>query len=205
MTTNKENLICYTEKSKIRKAFFSGKLKEFLNKIQAENELTEEDVKELGEYLKTLKNADEDFIERLQDVFGGKIIDEKVLPSVEELGGEIKEISNEWREKQNKALAYIERVSELIKEGKNINWGDLSIKLILMQTTLDQIRVYSDQQYHARIIDIIDNCGTSRKEAEDRARLTPQYRDYKNAVLLRDRIEQLIINTRHNEQAKNFK
>ena len=127
------------------------------------------------------------------------------MPSVEDLGGKLKEISSEWKEKQEEAINWIDGVADLIKNNKKIDWGDLSIKLILMQTTLDKIRVYADQQYHARIIDIIDNHGTSRKEAEDRSRLTPQYRDYKNAVLLRDRIEQLIINTRHNEQHKNFK
>lgn len=204
--TNDKDLICFTEKSKIKKAFFGGKLKELLNKIQSDNEVNEENIKELGEYLKTLKSEDEKFADLLQKEFGGKFIEEdKKLPSVEELGGQIAEISDEWKLKQQKALEWIDSVGELVKAGKNIDWGDLSIKLILMQSTLDKIRVYADQQYHARIIDIIDNCGTSRKEAEDRARLTPQYRDYKNAVLLRDRIEQLIINTRHNEQAKNYK
>ena len=200
-----ENLICFSEKAKIKKAFFGGKLKEFINKIQAENDVKEKDIEELGEYLKTLKNDDEKFVDKLQKTFGGKIVEEKNLPSVEELGGELKEISSEWKEKQEKALLWIDNISEIVKTGTKIDWGDLSIKLILMQTTLDKIRVYADQQYHARIIDIIDNHGTSRKEAEDRSRLTPQYRDYKNAVLLRDRIEQLIINTRHNEQHKNFK
>ena len=202
-------MICNIEKKEIRKAYFDGKLKKLMNTIQAGGESSKEDIEKLGKYLEELEKGDKSFTDKLLSVFNGKFINDEKLPSVEELQGEVVNLSEEWKTKQglaedwlNKQYDIIKRIQSGEKEPKNF-WGDLSINIIMMQTTLDKIRVYFDQQYHARIIKMMDEFETTRKEAEDRAKLTPQYTEYKNSILLRDRLEQLIINTRQNENNKN--
>lgn len=203
--------ICGFELDKFREAYFEGKLKKFLNTVMAKEDVTEKDAEKIGAYLSTLEEKEKTIIDKIQDVFGGHIIEikEEKLPSVEELQGEIKDMSEEWREKHAKAESWLNSQYQIIQKIQNGApppknfWGDLSMNIIIMQSTLDNIRVYFDQQFHARIIKMVDEVGCSRKEAEDRAKLTPQYRDYKTSLLLKDRLENLIVNTRKNEGYQN--
>lgn len=203
--------ICGIELSEIREAYFDGKLKKMLNKMMSKGDVGLENAENLGNFLKTLEKTEKTVIDKIEDVFGDHIIEtkEEKLPSVEELQGEVQDMSEEWRKKQEKADAWLDSIYATISKIQGgatppANfWGDTSMNIIITQSVLDKIRVYFDQQYRARIIAIMDKTDCTRKAAEDRAKLTPQYRDYKNALLLRERLEDLIINTRKREQYNN--
>ena len=68
-------------------------------------------------------------------------------------------------------------------------WG---LTIANLSRHLDADRVYKDQLYRKRMIDIIDTYGVSRKEAEERSKITQEYSDYKNAVPFKDNLEEII-------------
>ena len=204
-------MILGIKKSKIRKAYFSGKLKDILNEIQCHEELTDEKLKELEEYLKSLKTEETKFAEKLKETFGGEFVEDKKMPSVEEISSGGDTNIKEWKEKEQKAEIWLNSMYENIKQiqgEKNVAnnfWLDFSTNLIMVQSTLDKIRVFYDQQYRSRLIRFKEDYDISRAEAEEYAKLTSEYRDYKNSILMRDRIEQLVINARRHEDRTNYK
>ena len=200
------------KKSKIRKAYFSKDLKSVLNEIQSSEEMTGNKMKELDEYLSSIKEEDSKYSKKLAEMFGGDYVENKKLPSVEELQGDVSKLSDEWASKQEQAEIWINNQWEKIKQSQTGEakiasnfWLDLSTNLIILQGTLDKIRVFYDQQYRARLTLIKEDYGITRKEAEEYAKLTSEYRDYKNAILQRERIEEMIVNARRHDQKMNYR
>lgn len=182
-----ETKICGKTKDEIRKAFFKGKLKNLLNEIQSEADFSEEETKELGEYLESLRTGEDSMVKKIQKYFGGTIVEEEIkLPTVNELMEGIV-FSKEEEEKVLQILVYIE--SELNNLRHNINknlklppnyWLDESIKFFSFEPILRRYYIYKAQQYHAKITYFIDEFECSRLEAENRAHITKEYYDYKN-------------------------
>ena len=211
MTKETKDLICGVDKKVIRKAYFNKKLNQLFNKIQADGEYNEDETKKLGNFLRGLKGDEEKFVDKVIETFGGKLVENERPPSVQELQGKVVDLSKFWKDKQEKADAWVDKNFEIIKEhqsgNKKVNssfWLDLATGVIMVQNVLDKVRVYFDQQYRAVMTNIIDECGTSRKEAEERARLTPQYADYKNSLLQRERLEELIMLCKKYEARGNY-
>jgi len=82
------------------------------------------------------------------------------------------------------------------KKGVSIRrevWLNAALEITTLLQMIDQDRVYKDQIYREKMTTIIDGYSVSRAEAEERAKLTKEYRDYKNATLFRDNLENFIM------------
>jgi len=169
----------------IRKAYFDKKLEEVLNKIQGEEELTEAKVKILYSFLEKLQSEETGQVKILLDTFGGKVI-EKKPPSVEELRAGA-EYSKEEEDKAKQVVAYIEKTftntREMVNKKANIPpsyWLDTSATILSYEPILFAYYIFKRQLYFARLANIIDETGVSRLEAENRAKLTKEYAEFKN-------------------------
>lgn len=184
----------------IRKAYFENQIVDLIDKMNAKNPISEEDAQHLDAFLAGLQN------ERIEKVkaFRKYTIQEesKLLPTVTELMNldpDKKDTLDKWeldkKEDYKKARGEVERANQMIKDRNNNreDWLDLGLKLATYQYSIDQYRVWLDQKYRAKLTGIIDDFGCSRAEAEERAKLTSEYRDYKNAVLFREMTEEIIM------------
>jgi len=194
-----EDLICGEKKEYIRKKFFSQKLGELVTEIQSKREITEEDQEELMIFLSEIELQDKRNVKLLLDTFGGKIVGEDDVkpPSVAELTTGISD--KEWREKADKIIQFINTTldelrvvindSEQKKRIPKSYWLDTSVKFLSYQGIIDKDIVYKNQLYRSQITRFIDEHGCSRAEAEERARITKDYSDYKEVACLKERIE----------------
>ena len=196
----KENLICGKTEKEIRKAFFKNKLGEFMAEIQIDKSLDPKELNKLNNYLLVIQDENNDIVEEALKLFGGNVVGvetENKPPTVEELRSG--ESDKDWREKADKAIKYVQYVLDKIREkriaGKRIEekyWLDESLTVLSYEDLIDKDRVFKDQLYRARLTEIVDQYNISRKEAEERAKLTKEYSDYKNALLLKERIVEFI-------------
>ena len=196
----KENLICGKTEKEIRKAFFKNKLGEFMAEIQIDKSLDPKELNKLNNYLLVIQDENNDIVEEALKLFGGNVVGvetENKPPTVEELRSG--ESDKDWREKADKAIKYVQYVLDKIREkriaGKRIEekyWLDESLTVLSYEDLIDKDRVFKDQLYRARLTEIVDQYNISRKEAEERAKLTKEYSDYKNALLLKERIAEFI-------------
>lgn len=182
----------------LRKAYFSGKLDDFLNKCLAQGVEPQEyatieiELENLKEEADKLKKSFSKFSK----------VDEFKPPTVEDLMGltpDKKEKLKEWeKEKEsdyNQARILIDRARQATHESRvpAQDWLTWGLELATLQYSLDQYRVWKDQLYRGKLTNIIDTYGLSRAEAEERAKLTPEYRAYKEAVLFREMTEETIM------------
>lgn len=105
-----------------------------------------------------------------------------------------------WLEKMEvssrQAKAIMKDLRQRIKSGERIKrdeWLNASLEIACLLPELDHERVYRDQLYRKRLTNIIDTYNMSRAEAEERAKLTQEYRDYKICVLLRENLEEFVM------------
>jgi len=186
----KEHEICGQPLSKIREAYHQKKLQPMLEKMLASGLVTDETTAELTEFLQSEQEIGEGLVNNLIAVFGGKIINEAdAPPSAEELMAGI-EWTQDEEEKAMSVVNYIE--TELNNLRHNIHnqdknkkpippsyWLDTSTKFLSYELLLSRYYVYKSQLFNAEITKIIDKKGCSRLEAENRAKLTKEYADYK--------------------------
>lgn len=203
-----EAIICGKSESEIRKAYFKKTLPELLNDIQAEGDYSQDEIMELGNYLQVLKDSEGEAIENICKVFDGEIIEDKRPPSVDELSQGMSD--KEWREKADQAIAYIQgtldavrkKVARKEKFDRNF-WSDTALTFISYQEIIEKDLIYKEQLYRARLTRIIDDNGVSRREAEERARLTQEYFDYKAMDNLAKRLEEFYTFARRKDDDSN--
>lgn len=205
-----ELIICGKTEGLIRKAYFDKKLPQLLDEIQAESKFDEGEIEKLGFYLETLKEENVDFVKKITDTFGGKVIDTSTPPSVDELRAGMSD--SEWRDKADKAINYIEvtldGIRNNIKTKKRFEanfWGDTSLVFISMQDVLEKDLIFKRQLYKAKLTRIIDDHGVSRKEAEERAELTPEFFKYKTLSKLSKRLEEFYTFARRRDDGTNHR
>ena len=194
-----EKLICGQPLSKIRKFYFENKLGQLLNEIQKNQALTQESLAELTIFLQEIKSQDENAVDMIKKAFpGSKIIDDDIAPpNVESLLNGVSD--EEWREKAKLASNYIQSILDDTRKaiGSKMTipktfWLDTAVTFISYLDILEKDRIFKSQIYHAKITSIIDEYGISRRESEDRAKLTKEYFDYKYMIMLLDRINEFI-------------
>ncbi|MCK9318920.1 hypothetical protein [Methanoculleus sp.] len=205
MAIKKEKLICGKKEADIRKIYFSKKLPNFLTEIQANNKITEKELKDLVELLGKFRSEEKEITSKIAKEVGVEAlgITEVAPPTIEELTTEMSEEEKTkfetWKAEVDKAN---ETVKSIIREatqtafaGKTVDrekWLDWGLTIANLSRYIDADRVYKDQLYRKRMIDIIDRYGVSRKEAEERSKITKEYADYKNAILFKDNLEEII-------------
>lgn len=211
-TTKKieELFICGKSEGVIRKAYFEKMLPALLDEIQAEGKSDKGEIEKLGFYLQTLKDDNTGFVDDLQKAFGGKIIDNATPPSVDDLRDGMSDKS--WREKADKAIDYIESTLDCIRgnitERKSFAadfWGNTAMIFLSMQSVLEKDLIFKRQLYKAKLTKIIDDFGTSRKEAEERAELTKDYFDYRTLDKLLKRLEEFYTFARRRDDETNHR
>ena len=210
--TDDKNLICGMTPEYIRKKFFNREIGQLLTEIQSENKIEEADLDRLISFMTELKGEDKSVVDKIMLAFpDAKIVDDsEVKPqSVEEL---MKGVSDkEWRTKADQAIIFItntlEKIRHAVANKQKIAdnfWLDTAVVFLSYQEILEKDRVYKTQKYYARITDIIDTIGCSRLEAENRAKLTPDYADYKYITLLLERMDKfdMLAKKKDNENKK---
>lgn len=205
-----EMIICGKTEGVIRKAYFEKKLPILLDEIQAEGKSDNGEIEKLGFYLETLQEEGMKFVKKVQETFGGKIIDNALPPSVEELSDGMND--KPWREKADKAINYIETTLDDIRDNIADNkkfssgyWGDTAMIFISMQSVLEKDLIFKRQLYKARLTKIIDDFNVSRKEAEERAELTKEYFNYKSLDKLSKRLEEFYTFARRRDDETNHR
>ena len=192
-----EKLICGVSESYIRKKFFNKELAKLLAEIQGSQKITDSDLMELTDFLSTLKTDDKSVAEKIMAIFPeSKIIDGPEIkpPTVDQLMDGISD--SEWREKADQAISFIVKTLDNLRmdiaDKKKIPdnyWLDTAIVFLSFLDILERDKVYKTQIYYARLTNIIDECGCSRLEAENRSKLTKEYTDYKYIALLLERMD----------------
>lgn len=180
-----------------RKAYYKGEINDVLDAVAAQDAPDEAELKKLDAFLSTLQDEREKLKQGLEKY---RKTDSVKLPSPNELmqlDSEKYEKIKDWETNREADYQRARKIFETVKTRRNevsrdqwINWA---MELATMQYDLDMYRVWKDQTYRARLVGIIDDFGCSRAEAEERAKLTPEYRDYKNAVLFRELVEEVIM------------
>lgn len=205
MATKKEKTICGLSEKDIRKIYFSKKVSDMLSQIQATKEISKKDIDELSKFLGELRKEEREVINKITKEIGSESLglSEVSAPTIEELTTEMTEDEKTkfetWKAEVEKAM---EVVKSIIKEatekaftGKAVDrerWLDWGLTIANLSRYIDADRVYKDQLYRKRMIDILDRYGISRKEAEERSKITKEYADYKNAILFKDNLEEII-------------
>ena len=195
-----KKLICGKTEQEIRKAFFKNKLGEFMAEIQIDKSIDSKELNKLNNYLLVIREENKDIVNEAVKLFGGKVVgveSENKPPTVSELKAGVSD--KEWREKADIAIEYVSKtmtsIRKMVAEKKNIRqdfWLDTATVILSYEELIDKDRVFKDQIYRAKMTEILDEHQVSRKEAEERTRITQEYSDYKNAILLRNRIDEFI-------------
>ena len=89
----------------------------------------------------------------------------------------------------------IEHIRKTKQEQTHIEtqkWLDWGFQLTVKQLAIDSYTVWCSQEYYGKIIQIMDEYKCSRREAEDRAGLTKEYRDMEVSKLRAKRINSII-------------
>lgn len=191
------NEICGKTIQQIRKAYFSRKLPELLNEIQTK-ENSEEEIQKLEEYLDLLKTEQLEKYKKFSRFIGS---DEILPPSADEL---IEKVNQEkidlWLKQVEEDVLTVRtimtKMKQKVKEGKDIKfteWLNSALEIVTFMYSFDKERVYRDQMYRKRLTEILDTYQISRAEAEERAKLTKEYRDYKTSTLFRENLEEYIM------------
>lgn len=201
-----EKTICGRTEKEIRNAYFTKRVSELLADIQKDGKISKMDLEELLKFLSDLRKEEKELIENITKEVGFEnlgLSDELKPPSIDDLTkkltAEEQAKFDNWRTEVDRAK---ETVSKIIKEAtekafegvgvEREKWLDWGLTIANLSRHLDADRVYKDQLYRKRMIDIIDTYGVSRKEAEERSKITQEYSDYKNAVLFKDNLEEII-------------
>lgn len=186
------------QKKEIRKAYFSGKLNLLLDKYAAED-MEEKTIKQVEKFLEGLKKERQLLHKRVStfELAKKEIV---ALPDVNELmklSDGKKQAIETWEVAREAEYA---KAQAIFIQAKNrgvtantdqyLEWG---FELLEHQYNLDLYRIWKDQLYRAKIISFVDSYGCSRAEAEDRAKITPEYMAYKKAILFRGLVEEAVM------------
>jgi hypothetical protein len=187
----------------IREAYFKGKLNQLLNDIQANASVKPSELEALKTILEGYQRQNELVRSDFAKKFAPEMGEDVKPPRVDELIGEEKADFEKWHKDKEEVLGLVRsRMSamrnKIVKE-KDIDvkeLQDLAFELAFYRNWISQDVVYKRQLWKQRLTRIIDDYEVSRKEAEDRSELTPEYRDYKLAQDFKDNVDDFIISAR---------
>ena len=199
-----ENEICGKTLPEIRKAYFKGKLNQLIAEMQSEGTLKDVNgAKALKVFLGTLKEEGEKVRKEMSDGFADEMgmEDDIQPPSVDDLAG--KDVNfDKWLTEKEDVLTQVRAKMVTMRKGlASSNFDikqlqDLAFELSFWRNWIVQDTVYKRQLWKKKLTRLIDDFKISRKEAEDRSELTPEYRDYVLASEFQRIVEDLIISAR---------
>lgn len=197
--------ICGRTHQEIRQAYFKHNLPKLLNEIQADQNWPKEEIESLGLYLESLRLEETKTIEDVAVFFKGKVLEEEPKPpTVTELVGiaspDDQAKLEAWQASVNTAKAQITKIRTLantaVIQKKPISkdeWLDWALQIETLKRWLMEEAVWKEQLYRRELTRIKDSYGISRAEAEERAKITEQYRDYRNAQNEVDSLTEIVL------------
>ncbi len=198
-----EEKICGYTPEEIKKYFFKGKLQQLISDMQAEGKMNNAaEARILKTFLGTLKIQNEEVVAEIKDGFASELgMDDIKPPSVDELVGEdvtlekwIKEKEDVLTDVRGKMKAMRTKLGNKDFDIKELQ--DLAFELSFWRNWIVQDTIYKRQLWKQKLTRLIDDFDISRREAEDRAELTKEFRDFKLAEEFQKTIEDLIISAR---------
>jgi hypothetical protein len=175
-------------KKEARKAYFDCKIPVFLNKIQAESEISEEVLREIESYFSEFRVEEEKNIKALDKYLPEGAV-EATAPKVSDLfrplttdeqikmGRWLSDVDDNMRE----CIKLAREQKDRIAKGQHIDSKkllDLGLFFITNEFSFNQVLAYRERLYKVKIAEIIDNYNISRREAQDRAEITQEYFEF---------------------------
>lgn len=189
-------MICGKTLEEIRDAYYKRKLEIMLNEILAKG-FNADEITQFEKHIEFLRNEDISVKKRIliQGVKPPTVDELRSTPTTEQQ----KQIDTwliEAEKASNKAKRVMETMRIMTLKQSHINatsWLNAGLEVATLLPMIDQDRVYKDQLYRVKLTTIIDTYDVSRAEADERAKITKEYRDYKNATLFRENLEEFIM------------
>jgi hypothetical protein len=198
--------VCGRPVEEIRKAYFDGELNKLCAGIMAEGTVGPEGLAALAAELGGMKIEEAEFRAKLEEAAGGGLFTSSARPpSVEELQKKLSEEDQltftKWRKFAEESVArareIIGRHANMAMAGKPMAREKLMDDAHAMNGLMLYVEEYRDHLravWRARVFEMQDQRGISRKEAEERSEITPEYADYRRMAGLSDRCDNLIMN-----------
>lgn len=183
---------------KLKKAYYEGKLAQFLDEMMASDE--EINKEELEGHLQKFQEERDKNIKEFK-----RYIDQESTPTVDVLFDKDSDPAkrDEWIKNRDYAVARATKIlmdtARAIATKSDIDvqkFSDYAHELTGLTYFLDQDVVFKKRTWKIRQMEIMEDYRCSRKEAEDHSMITNEYVDYKNAYNLREEVENFIVNSR---------
>lgn len=183
---------------KLKKAYYEGKLSQFLDEMMANGEELNKD--EIEKHLVQFQEERNKNLKEFQ-----RYIDQESTPTVDVLFDKDSDPAkkDEWIKNRDYAIARATKIlmdtARAIATKSDIDvqkFSDYAHELTGLTYFLDQDVVFKKRTWKIRQMEIMEDYRCSRKEAEDHSMITNEYVDYKNAYNLREEVENFIVNSR---------
>lgn len=198
--TQKNDTICGRSKKDIRTAYFKSKLPILLADIQSTKEITEEDLAELKEYLEEIREQDSNVIRSLsaiapemleerEEALPDDVLEDILTPEEQEA---VDKDKIECEKSFNLANKLINRVSIKLLKREYPDKEEIintSLELLGLAGWIDKDVIFKERILKKKQARYVAE-GRQRKEAEDLAKVSLEYRDYQLVLSLQKRIEE---------------
>lgn len=175
-------------KKEARKAYFDSKIPAFLNRIQTEDEISEEILEKIKGYFSEFRAEEEKNIQKLNEFLPEGAV-EATAPKVADLFRPLTEIEQakmgRWLsdvdENMRECIKLAREQKDRISKGQHIDSRkllDLGLFFITNEFSFNQVVAYRERLYKVKIAEIIDGYTISRREAQDRAEITQEYFEF---------------------------
>lgn len=189
----------WLDKPVIRKAYFQSKLPKFLADVQAQQGIGESELEELKAYLEVLRAEDVNIIRALQlekeedeALIPDDVLEENLTP---EQADELKKEKYDCERSRKLAEKLINNISKKILSRNNPSKDeimDVALSLLGLTYYIDRETIFRERSFKKKVIEYV-NQGIQRKEAEDFAKVSIEYRDLRLNEALSVRIKEFIM------------
>jgi len=198
------NIICGTETSVIRKAYFSGKLNKLLLELQAKDDWGGVGWDSLKLYLESLKKKDEQitnnfasFLPKVEIDAPDSVLDELNKESLSE--AELQEINKEQVNRENAVRMAGKMLKGLFNKfydkaqesPSDENLMNMAFEMLALQYYLIRDALYKERLFRKRIVEF-ERMGRQRKLAEEMAKTETPYREWQLAEGLKETANEFI-------------
>lgn len=179
----------------IRKAFFSKKVDKLIDDMLSEGQLTTQQIVDLHAYLDSLE-GERQLHRKAIDKHQYGTLDEIRVHKLVNMSLEEKKELKDWLDSKkkimNEIIAIMNGVHVAITDDKKIitqdDWFEIAAKIVSLMQAVDEYEIQNERLYNAKLIGMIDDLHCSRAEAENRAKLTEYYKEFKRAKRLKENI-----------------
>ena len=211
-----EARICGVKVSDIRKAYFSKKIPQLLAEILAKGEADQSEIAALIDRLQGYRDEELEIAKALSEKIPSiQITDDPKPPTVKQLTAEMSQDQKaefeQWQKEKDWAVGKTRQIMRDVAKAliQKINipkqeFMNYAHELVGLMGYLNEDKVWKEQLYMKRLTDMIDSYGISRREAEDRSKVTQEYSEFKNANNILAQVDQFIMNCKKEYSGENI-